>query len=84
MRSLRYPRWEDFNYDLPDGIKNRMHWLGDGQTYNEKTMTGDRKLSTPSVNEPHSCYLGAWYLNDDELDIPPGTRLPSISEASTR
>ncbi|KZT66595.1 FAD/NAD(P)-binding domain-containing protein [Daedalea quercina L-15889] len=55
VRALEYPRWEDFQYELPDGIKNRMHWLGDGQTYNEKTMTGDR----------------AWYLNDDQLDMPP-------------
>ncbi|KAI0942198.1 hypothetical protein AcW1_002883 [Taiwanofungus camphoratus] len=55
LRALEHPRWEDFKYELEDGVSNRMYWLGDGQTYNEKTMTGDR----------------AWYLNDDELDIPP-------------
>ncbi|KAI0925458.1 hypothetical protein AcV7_005708 [Taiwanofungus camphoratus] len=55
LRALKHPRWEDFKYELEDGVNNRMYWLGDGQTYNEKTMTGDR----------------AWYLNDDELDIPP-------------
>ncbi|KAH9830110.1 FAD/NAD-binding domain-containing protein [Rhodofomes roseus] len=55
VRALEHPRWEDFQYELPDGVKNRMHWLGDGQTYNEKTMTGDR----------------AWYLNDDQVDFPP-------------
>ncbi|KAI0940653.1 hypothetical protein AcW1_003794 [Taiwanofungus camphoratus] len=55
QRALAYPRWEDFNYELEDGVQNRMYWLGDGQTNNEKTMSGDR----------------AWYLNDDELDIPP-------------
>ncbi|KAH9932370.1 uncharacterized protein B0H18DRAFT_904183 [Fomitopsis serialis] len=56
VRAIEQPRWEDFRYELPEGVKNRMHWLGDGQTYNEKTMTGDR----------------AWYLNDDEVDIPTG------------
>ncbi|OBZ65862.1 putative sterigmatocystin biosynthesis monooxygenase stcW [Grifola frondosa] len=54
-RALANPRWEDYNYELLDGAKNRMYWLGDGQTYNEKTMTGDR----------------AWYLNDEEVDAPP-------------
>ena len=46
VRAIEHPRWEDFNYELPEGVKNRMHWLGDGQTYNEKTMTGDRKSPT--------------------------------------
>ncbi|KAI0720658.1 FAD/NAD-binding domain-containing protein [Fomitopsis betulina] len=55
VRTIEHPRWEDYTYELSGGVKNRMHWLGDGQTYNEKTMNGDR----------------AWYLNDDELDIPP-------------
>ncbi|KZT07862.1 FAD/NAD-binding domain-containing protein [Laetiporus sulphureus 93-53] len=56
VRALEHPRWEDYKYEYTDGVRNRMYWLGDGQTYNEKTMTGDR----------------AWYLNDDEVDIPPG------------
>ncbi|KZT12304.1 FAD/NAD-binding domain-containing protein [Laetiporus sulphureus 93-53] len=55
LRVLEHPRWEDFKYESADGVHNRFYWLGDGQTYNEKTMTGDR----------------AWYLNDNEVDIPP-------------
>ncbi|EPS99506.1 hypothetical protein FOMPIDRAFT_40047 [Fomitopsis schrenkii] len=31
-RAIEHPRWEGFNYELLDGINNRMHWLGDGQT----------------------------------------------------
>ncbi|ETW86437.1 hypothetical protein HETIRDRAFT_377052 [Heterobasidion irregulare TC 32-1] len=53
--TLSHPRWEDFNYELFDKTRNRFFWLGDGQTHNEKMMTGDR----------------AWYLNDDQVDIPP-------------
>jgi len=55
VRALEYPRWEDYEYEPADNTRNRMYWLGDGQTYNEKTMTGDL----------------AWYLNDDQVDIPP-------------
>ncbi|KZT22657.1 FAD/NAD(P)-binding domain-containing protein [Neolentinus lepideus HHB14362 ss-1] len=55
VRALAHPRWEDFNYELADPVKNRFHWLGDGQTYNEKTVTGDH----------------AWYLSPEEVDIPP-------------
>lgn len=72
MRAIEHPRWEDFSYELPDGIKNRMYWLGDGQTYNEKTMTGDRECPTCLQYSSDSSLLGAWYLNDDELDMPPG------------
>ena len=43
LRALRNPRWEDYNYEQADPIPNRMYWLGDGQTWNEKTMTGDSK-----------------------------------------
>ncbi|KAI0077436.1 FAD/NAD-binding domain-containing protein [Panus rudis PR-1116 ss-1] len=48
LRALKHPRWEDYNYERIDKMKNRFYWLGDGSTYNEKHMTGDR----------------AWYLND--------------------
>ncbi|KAI0060947.1 FAD/NAD(P)-binding domain-containing protein [Artomyces pyxidatus] len=48
IRALTHPRWEDFDYERMNGIRNRMHWLGDGQTYAEKTMEGDR----------------AWYLKE--------------------
>ena len=43
MKALIYPRWEDYNYERADPVKNRLYWLGDGQTYNEKTLTGDSK-----------------------------------------
>ncbi|EJD00095.1 FAD/NAD-binding domain-containing protein [Fomitiporia mediterranea MF3/22] len=58
VRALTFPRWEDFNYkplDEPE-TRNRFYWLGDGSTYSEKYMVGDR----------------AWYLNPEEVDIPPG------------
>ncbi|KAI0053474.1 FAD/NAD-P-binding domain-containing protein [Auriscalpium vulgare] len=58
VRVLANPRWEDYSYELLDanGTQNRFFWLGDGMTRNEKTKTGDR----------------AWYLNDEEVNIPPG------------
>lgn len=43
LRALRYPRWEDFNYGQVDKVKNRLYWLGDGSTLNEKSMSGDRE-----------------------------------------
>ncbi|EIW53862.1 FAD/NAD-P-binding domain-containing protein [Trametes versicolor FP-101664 SS1] len=55
LKSLAYPRWEDYNYEAADPVQNRFYWLGDGQTHNEKTLTGDR----------------AWYLREPFLDIPP-------------
>ncbi|EMD35979.1 hypothetical protein CERSUDRAFT_115926 [Gelatoporia subvermispora B] len=56
LRTLEHPRWEDYMYEpLDSGVHNRFFWLGDGQTYVEKVNEGDR----------------AWYLNDNELDIPP-------------
>ena len=55
LRALQHPRWEDFDYIRIDKMRNRFSWLGDGSTWNEKTMTGDR----------------AWYLDDDNVDYPP-------------
>jgi hypothetical protein len=45
VRTLSHPRWEDFDYTpLDDGPGiTPLYWLGDGQSYNEKTMTGDRE-----------------------------------------
>jgi len=48
IRALSYPRWEDFEYEKLDKFRNRLHWLGDGQTVFEKTMKGNR----------------AWYLDE--------------------
>ena len=46
VTTLSHPRWEDYNYELLDESKtqNRFYWLGDGSTYNEKHMVGDRTL----------------------------------------
>ncbi|KAI0671631.1 FAD/NAD-P-binding domain-containing protein [Trametes maxima] len=41
MKALANPRWEDYKYELEDRVQNRFYFLGDGQTYNEKTLTGD-------------------------------------------
>ncbi len=41
IRTLEHPRWEDYNYEQADGVGNPLYWLGDGQTLNEKTLTGD-------------------------------------------
>ncbi|KAH8111748.1 FAD/NAD-binding domain-containing protein [Phellopilus nigrolimitatus] len=60
VRSLERPRWEDFNYESLDATRNRFYWLGDGSTHNEKYLVGDR----------------AWYLNPEEVDIPPGPEAP--------
>lgn len=51
LRALKYPRWEDYDYELLDeaACSNRMFWLGDGMTWNEKTMTGDRTHSIPFI-----------------------------------
>ncbi|KAI0091294.1 FAD/NAD-P-binding domain-containing protein [Irpex rosettiformis] len=55
MKALENPRWEDYEYERIDKTKNRLYWLGDGQTVNEKNMTGDL----------------AWYLNDvDAPPVP--------------
>ncbi|KAI0737199.1 FAD/NAD(P)-binding domain-containing protein [Daedaleopsis nitida] len=55
LRALRHPRWEDYNYERENDENNLLYWLGDGQTWNEKTLTGDR----------------AWYLSEEFIDRPP-------------
>ncbi|EIW74531.1 FAD/NAD(P)-binding domain-containing protein [Coniophora puteana RWD-64-598 SS2] len=63
LRAFEHPRWEDFDYEYQNtgeegsavSRSNRFHWLGDGFSYNEKYMVGDR----------------AWYLRDDQVDYPP-------------
>ncbi|PSR73745.1 hypothetical protein PHLCEN_2v10435 [Hermanssonia centrifuga] len=56
LKALKYPRWEDFNYEQEDGESshNSLYWLGNGMTNNEKTLTGDR----------------AWYLSKEYMDVP--------------
>ncbi|KZV71672.1 FAD/NAD(P)-binding domain-containing protein [Peniophora sp. CONT] len=57
IRTLTHPRWEDFKYEHldEDQTENKFYWLGDGMTYAEKTMTGDR----------------AWYLNNVDIPPVP-------------
>ena len=45
VRTLEHPRWEDYNYETlnESGTSNRFFWLGDGSTFNEKYMVGDRE-----------------------------------------
>ena len=45
IRALEHPRWEDYIYEQADDVANPLYWLGDGQTYNEKTLTGDSECS---------------------------------------
>lgn len=49
IRAMENPRWEDFKFEpLDEGIKNRFFWLGDGSTFNEANMTGNREYSEGS------------------------------------
>ena len=50
QRVLRNPRWEDYEYELADEEQNSLYWLGDGQTYNEKTLTGDSTCLSPTFS----------------------------------
>ncbi|KAI0763010.1 FAD/NAD(P)-binding domain-containing protein [Fomes fomentarius] len=54
MKALQHPRWEDYVYEHADDLDNPLYWLGDGQTFSEKTLTGDR----------------AWYLSEEYIDRP--------------
>ncbi|KAI0030965.1 FAD/NAD-binding domain-containing protein [Vararia minispora EC-137] len=57
VRALQNPRWEDFEYTYVDAGAGTgpLYWLGDGQSWNEKTMTGDR----------------AWYLDEVDIPPVP-------------
>ena len=41
MKALEHPRWEDYVYEHADEVDDTLYWLGDGQTFNEKTLSGD-------------------------------------------
>lgn len=77
LKSLAHPRWEDYSYEAADPVQNRFYWLGDGQTHNEKTLTGDSTfhLIFTAHNELGSDdmvrVIGAWYLREPFLDVPP-------------
>ncbi|KAI0750547.1 FAD/NAD(P)-binding domain-containing protein [Irpex lacteus] len=53
--ALEHPRWEDYEYTQADETSNRLFWLGDGQTVNERHMTGDL----------------AWYLDNADVPPVP-------------
>ncbi|KAJ7196375.1 FAD/NAD-P-binding domain-containing protein [Mycena pura] len=50
IRTLANSRWEDYEYESIDKTRNRLHWLGGGNTKNEET-TGDLAwyLDAPDV-----------------------------------
>ncbi|KAF8183602.1 FAD/NAD-P-binding domain-containing protein [Mycena galopus ATCC 62051] len=43
IRTLANPRWEDYEYESIDKTRNRLYWLGAGDTENERTQTGNRE-----------------------------------------
>ncbi|PPQ64327.1 hypothetical protein CVT26_002210 [Gymnopilus dilepis] len=54
--ALAHPRWEDYNYEFLDGVKNRLYWLGSGDTVADIDPEADK----------------AWYLRPENIDFPPG------------
>lgn len=71
IRALENPRWEDYEYERLDDTPNRLFWLGDGQTANERNMSGDRKCRNHlhmlvQLLNPNAV---VWYL--DDVDVPP-------------
>ncbi len=79
VKALQHPRWEDYEYERADAEENSLYWLGDGQTHNEKTNTGDSASDTfpaPGLTRylhPPDRLSGAWYLTEEFVDRPPGT-----------
>ncbi|KAF8149231.1 FAD/NAD-P-binding domain-containing protein [Mycena galopus ATCC 62051] len=51
IRTLANPRWEDYEYESIDKTRNRLYWLGAGDTENERTRTGNLAwyLDAPDV-----------------------------------
>ncbi|KAF8899234.1 FAD/NAD-binding domain-containing protein [Infundibulicybe gibba] len=43
--ALAHPRWEDYHLEPMDGVRNRFHWLGDGDSLADKDPLGDSKSS---------------------------------------
>ena len=75
MKALQSPRWEDYEYEQIDAEDNVLYWLGDGQTWNEKSLTGDRTSTYVLIYfpRPDISISGAWYLSEEFIDRPPGT-----------
>ena len=44
VRALTHPRWEDYNFEPLDKIKNRFYWLGDGSTVADRDENGDSEF----------------------------------------
>jgi hypothetical protein len=74
VRAFSHPRWEDYHYEYLEGCKNRLYWLGDGQTVADKDPKGDSKIqalhSIPLPALTSMCPAEAFYLK--EVDYPPG------------
>ena len=68
MKALQSPRWEDYEYEQIDAEDNVLYWLGDGQTWAEKTQQGDSK----SVKSSVCMFQGADKLHYRSLVSPRG------------
>lgn len=69
FRTLRHPRWEDFNYERVDNSSNRFFWFGNGMTDGENSTDKDRTLIAVNaekrvpLTQPMTQGLGIWILN---------------------
>ena len=41
IRAMENPRWEDYDYEPLDDVRNRFHWLGDGNTVADMNPEAD-------------------------------------------
>lgn len=74
------------NGEGKEGSKNRLYWLGNGMTWCEENMQGDRKcllyflllllLLLVGILKWVFGSLGAWYLSDSFADVPPAPVRP--------
>ncbi|RDB29291.1 putative sterigmatocystin biosynthesis monooxygenase stcW [Hypsizygus marmoreus] len=51
-RALAHPRWEDYNYEPLDKVKNRFYWLGDGHAVADRDDAGDKAWYLKEVDYP--------------------------------
>ena len=84
LKTLEHPRWEDFEYERSDDFKNRLYWLGDGRTSDEKSEDGNSEFAESCRERSYKvcdALLGAWYLGEEYIDRPPGELEPVIIRA---
>ena len=80
LKALEHPRWEDYEYERADASPNRLYWLGDGQASDEMSPSGNSESPIDASSWYNTDLLcsGAWYLDDDYIDRPPGGSLTLI------